>query len=829
MASFSEHPNGIFSGHTFYVTQRVPNRKNILKTIEGNAGIIVKVEGSPAMTIVDDARPDVPWRAHSYKYILDSVSSGALQHEEKYMIQNMRPPKPIAPKKKGRIPFTDEDDKILLDRLRGRQNISGSQIYMEIEKEFPHHPWSAWRERFRKKLKPILEREGNVSRKYPRSQFHQSPQKVASNPEKKTILTTSPHVASGSATNTSRIVPPRPQSTAPVSTTTNLAQHGQTQASKKPVVTSIPQAPASIHREPSKSLEYHAPGLASPRPLSKKKFTSLPEAEDSISQPSVYTPEVQRATQLSKLVEDGEGIPNIHSNESPSILAQKVRTLSSQSKSKLWTIREEARLEEAVMEHVKNGGHWQDIEAYKKHAEKSKSKRHSWESSKRHFAELVRQKKVDMEEWFLDSQSATESQPPSPSPRPPLVPEVGPTVDNSSSAPEIHESDNDVEDERQSSRENSRSPDPQKYIGDSQWTAPKSMSEIDTEAQLLDSHMKTDPSCPIALDYKIDGQEVNFPDVFRAVMKQRLPPREVDWLTVAEHLAIDWVDGDAEDIVTQLKSYWNSSMPHCIRYLLQSEEASTEDQDDVEEKENKEDSKDGVYIDEGEEYDEEDENYEEEPDEDEERDEMKEEAQHEDALPELPKDSGAKENTNSQQDTKTGKNPTEPTVANISTSGLFCRSGTIPSSPKARPVSRQHKRPRPTNQRSSSPDMAVFESDSRNVVPVAKKHKTIAEPETQDFNIDVSPHDQIFSEFDFHSPIVVYSRYHNKNQFHEHHLSEHEQYRHLLQRSKLYRHNMFSNLLLYHQDNPGEFYRPLFPLKDLLARHPNDRLCLIGH
>ncbi|KAM0251275.1 hypothetical protein ACHAQJ_008266 [Trichoderma viride] len=125
----------------FWISRRVPQRDIIVDKIQSNSGTVVILEKDADMLIADHARKDAPLGSYSWKFIIESVNAGIVQVEDKYLIG----PAPGQPRsvlagphaKKTRTPFTELDDAI-------------------VAKQYPHHPWQSWRNRWTKilSLKP---------------------------------------------------------------------------------------------------------------------------------------------------------------------------------------------------------------------------------------------------------------------------------------------------------------------------------------------------------------------------------------------------------------------------------------------------------------------------------------------------------------------------------------------------------------------------------------------------------------------------------------------------------------------------------------------------
>ncbi|KAL2890548.1 hypothetical protein HOO65_021090 [Ceratocystis lukuohia] len=702
-----------------------------------------------------------------------------------------------------RTRFTAEDDAILLQQVQNHKHASGNLIYKKLEKEFPQHPWSSWRDRYVKILKPLLDLEdasapemelpktSQLRRSRLKRIIQESKQpepdadvdcaksaKTQPNPVTVALYKTNARqVASidtvatirqspaqlvmaqqtfpGEGPSANAVVfnsPPNPaaksfmrpsgvaiasRSLPDTEGSKSRAKHVRIESSKEIAVASSSQEFDRGDPEGGYPCSYNVPGLASPRPLSKKKFVSLAESGQAQVQLSVRTPDKQGVINLPRIMDENAVIPDIRSNESPSVLAQRIRTLSSQSKKEVWTIREEASLEEAVMQHVKNGGHWQDIAFYKKHAQESKSKKHSWESTKRHFAELVQQKKVDMDDWDLGSKAPSESPLRSVSPELQPFPIKRNAVENndyeSSPVQDTDQSQDRVKNYSQPPKQGFDPPDLRARPGDAQWTAPKSLSQIEQEAEILDIQMEADSSCPVEPTWHILGSEVMFIDVFKAVMSQHTPPRDVDWLTVAQQLGLEWVL-NTSGVVAKLKEYWNLNMPHCVGYFRQAQELLGDE---------------GIF---------------EEAEEEEISSEHSWEAMENENLPELYRtqsgplgQDGIVANINSLNG-DVDADLTEALPTNEPTSAPLPQLEEVPTSSdpfEPIPTFQQQKRPRPIDDViPSTPGLSPFKSKATDGEPAAKNRRIMAEPETQDFQIDTSPCQQILLEINSYSPVA---------------------------------------------------------------------------
>ncbi|KAK1970518.1 Rap1 Myb domain-containing protein [Colletotrichum sublineola] len=157
----------LFNETSFFVTQRVPDRKTILDLITQNGGRIVKLDKHADMIIADHARPDCPAKSLHWKFIKDSVDNGAVQEIDKYLIhQSPTALRPVgssrslalsAPLKGTRTPFNAADDAILAKWVLSQpiNKRSGNEVYKELEEMNNRHTMQSWRDRWVKKISKL--------------------------------------------------------------------------------------------------------------------------------------------------------------------------------------------------------------------------------------------------------------------------------------------------------------------------------------------------------------------------------------------------------------------------------------------------------------------------------------------------------------------------------------------------------------------------------------------------------------------------------------------------------------------------------------------------
>ncbi|KAL2021689.1 hypothetical protein VTK56DRAFT_6781 [Thermocarpiscus australiensis] len=164
-----QYEGTIFGGIKFWVAQRVPSRGSLLDAIKDNGGKTVLLEKYADVLIADHARKDAPAGSVSWKYITDSVDKGELVNIDDYRIAHANVPRPVAstkPTKGTKVPFSKEDDDILVrwvhHRARAGESTSGNKIYQELAEKYPNHTWQSWRDRWVKRLSLLYEEGSEV-------------------------------------------------------------------------------------------------------------------------------------------------------------------------------------------------------------------------------------------------------------------------------------------------------------------------------------------------------------------------------------------------------------------------------------------------------------------------------------------------------------------------------------------------------------------------------------------------------------------------------------------------------------------------------------------
>lgn len=148
----------LFQGTKFHFLVRVPVKKqwedlikvflphwqiilSILTSPQANGGELVPLEKQADIVIGDHARKDVPAGSISWTYIEQSVKKGKLEDIENHRagpaVGTIRTVGSAQPTKKGRTPFTAEDDRLLMEWCARAEkkgaSLKGNEIYIQLE------------------------------------------------------------------------------------------------------------------------------------------------------------------------------------------------------------------------------------------------------------------------------------------------------------------------------------------------------------------------------------------------------------------------------------------------------------------------------------------------------------------------------------------------------------------------------------------------------------------------------------------------------------------------------------------------------------------------
>ncbi|KAK1836713.1 TRF2-interacting telomeric protein/Rap1 C terminal domain-containing protein [Podospora conica] len=159
--------NTLFNGVKFWVHQRVPLRSSIISSITANGGQDVKLEKLADVIIADHARKDAPPNSVSWKYITNSVQQGRLADIDEYRIGGPAGPGrstvgTSAPAKQTRTPFTPEEDRKLVEHVKGQLYPNGNVCYQEFASKYPRHTWQSYKDHYRRYLSNTLD-EGEAA------------------------------------------------------------------------------------------------------------------------------------------------------------------------------------------------------------------------------------------------------------------------------------------------------------------------------------------------------------------------------------------------------------------------------------------------------------------------------------------------------------------------------------------------------------------------------------------------------------------------------------------------------------------------------------------
>jgi hypothetical protein len=151
----------LFSGKSFLVQQRVPQRNSFLERIRANGGRIVRLELQADYIIADHMRKDCPPTSLSYTFVEAAIRNGAIPD----INDHRAGPAPGAiraigssavPAKATRTPFTPQDDRDVCNWVNKCQQegqaVKGYEIYKQLEAINPRHTFQSWRDHYIKKL-----------------------------------------------------------------------------------------------------------------------------------------------------------------------------------------------------------------------------------------------------------------------------------------------------------------------------------------------------------------------------------------------------------------------------------------------------------------------------------------------------------------------------------------------------------------------------------------------------------------------------------------------------------------------------------------------------
>lgn len=133
----------LFAGKAFWLAQRLPLRKHLLRDVESNGGTVVILEKKADYCIVDHCRqgPHLPGSI-SYTFIEKSIKNKALEDPQNHLvgpaIGYARPAGSLSqPIKTTRTPYTAEEDRILWKwvqkQVSNGGSISGNEVYKHLE------------------------------------------------------------------------------------------------------------------------------------------------------------------------------------------------------------------------------------------------------------------------------------------------------------------------------------------------------------------------------------------------------------------------------------------------------------------------------------------------------------------------------------------------------------------------------------------------------------------------------------------------------------------------------------------------------------------------
>lgn len=133
----------LFRGIRFWIAQRLPMRSSFVDKVKMNGGLMVGLEKSADILIVDHLRKDNPPDSFSYRWIEQSIKNGVLEDKEDHRAEPtqgyVRPVGSWKPAKSSRNPYTAGDDRILYDWVTDQEKkggkVLGNEIYKQLEQQ----------------------------------------------------------------------------------------------------------------------------------------------------------------------------------------------------------------------------------------------------------------------------------------------------------------------------------------------------------------------------------------------------------------------------------------------------------------------------------------------------------------------------------------------------------------------------------------------------------------------------------------------------------------------------------------------------------------------
>ncbi|KAE8445129.1 hypothetical protein EG329_013731 [Mollisiaceae sp. DMI_Dod_QoI] len=161
----------LFSGIKFFLLQRIPTRNHFKDLIVANGGEVVPLEKQADIVIGDHARKDQPEGSISWTFIESSIRNGRVEDVENHRAGPITPAVrqvgSAQPTKKGRTPFTPEDDRVLTKWCASAErkglSLKGNEIYQQLEAINNRHTFQSWRDRWIKHVSALPRPENNVN------------------------------------------------------------------------------------------------------------------------------------------------------------------------------------------------------------------------------------------------------------------------------------------------------------------------------------------------------------------------------------------------------------------------------------------------------------------------------------------------------------------------------------------------------------------------------------------------------------------------------------------------------------------------------------------
>lgn len=272
----------LFSGMKLWFSHAIPSRKWLVENAISNGAEVVPLEKQADVLLVDHLKKNHPPGTHSYRFVELSIKTGQLEDLDNHRVgTTTRAERPvgsvITSPKGGRVPFTEAEDQFLWNMIKPYMNQGGSwkgnEIYKQIERINPRHPFQSWRDRWIK---------------YTQFQNRQVTEQV---------LPETAGMPASSEPTPARAAPIRPASTQPspiqsASSTPAPTQPASTQRAPVQSASSPPASAQPLSAQPVRTQT--APSKVSSKPVTLQVTRSIQVINDDSPNPPESSPRKKR-------------------------------------------------------------------------------------------------------------------------------------------------------------------------------------------------------------------------------------------------------------------------------------------------------------------------------------------------------------------------------------------------------------------------------------------------------------------------------------------------------------------------------------------------------